>query len=239
MSRTDIAGAIDYSETPYLDFTRSDGPSIWSRLPEEALQHAEQSIIRILCSCQIHPKLIEIMIDVAHFSQAILSWRSNPSMDVDFKALSEDMYWIEYRLLLFPTTLGGLEERDIEAACRLGALLYMKTLLEEFPHSATGPSLLLKQLQESLGKITIIESLSSLLLWLSLIGAALSKYDMRIWFMGLLEELTINFRIPSFRDHELEMSSVIGLQEVLGSSVERIWVEVTEALRTRVTLLQL
>jgi hypothetical protein len=42
------------------------------------------------------------MIDVAHFFQAVVSWRSNPSMDVDFKALSEDMHWIEYPFTPIP-----------------------------------------------------------------------------------------------------------------------------------------
>jgi hypothetical protein len=50
--------------------------------------------------------------------------------------------------------------------------------------------------------------------------------------------LTIDFQITSFRDYELEMNRVIGL-EVLGSSVENIWKDVSEALRTRATLLQL
>jgi hypothetical protein len=114
------------------------------------------------------------MIDVAHFSQAIVSWRSNPSMDVDFKALSEDMHWIEYRLLLFPTRLGGLEERDIVEACPLGALLYMKTLFEEFPDSATGPSLLWKQLQGITAnnydrRIAIFVASLALSLWCSVV----------------------------------------------------------------------
>lgn len=180
------------------------------------------------------------MVDVAHFSQAILSWRTEPSTNLDPRALSEDMYWIEYRLLLYPTTLqDGLEEWKIDKACRIGALLYMKALLEEFPHSATGPSILLKQLRESLQNITVLDSLSSLLVWLSVVGTAMSKSDMRVWFMGLLTELTVNLRISSFRDHELEMSRVIGLEEVLGSSVEKLWVEATEALRARVTFLQI
>jgi hypothetical protein len=241
MTRTDISGAIDYSETPHLDFIRSGSPFIWSGLPKHDLENAEHDINRILSSCRVHPRLIEIMVDVAHFSQAVqatLIWRTDPSLNVDLKALSEDMYWIEYRLLLFPTTHGRLAVGCVDEACRLGALLYLKALLEEFPHSATGPSVLLKQLQESLRNITINESLSPLLLWLSLIGAALSKSQVKIWFTGMLKQLTIDFQITSFRDYELEMNRVIGL-EVLGSSVENIWKDVSEALRTRATLLQL
>jgi hypothetical protein len=239
MTRTDIAGAIDYSETPHLDFVRSDSPFIWSGLPKHDLENVERDINRILSSCRVHSRLIEIMVDVAHFSQATLMWRTDNSLNLDLKALSEDMYWIEYRLLLFPTTHGRLAVGCVDEACRLGALLYLKALLEEFPHSATGPSVLLKQLQESLRNITINESLSPLLLWLSLIGAALSKSQVRIWFTGMLEQLTIDFQVTSFRDHELEMNRVIGLEAVLGSSVDNIWKDVWEAMRTRVTLLQL
>jgi hypothetical protein len=159
---------------------------------------------------------------------------------MDFKALTEDMYGIEYRLLLFPTTsLGGMEERPIDKACRTGALLYMKALLDEFPHSVTGQSILLKQLLESLRDITVLDVNSPLLLWLSLIGAALSKSESRVRFMDLLTQLSTNFRLSSFRDQELEMSRVMGLEEVLGRSLEQRWTEVKETLRTRAILLQL
>lgn len=237
-NRTDVTGAIDYSEIPHLDFVRSDSPPIWSKLPEHNIQHAAQDVIRILSPCQLRPRLVYIMVDVAHFSQAVQSWRSDPSMIFDPQALSEDKYWIEYRLLLFPTTLGGFQDIGIGEACRLGALLYMKALLEEFPHSVTGPSVLLNKLQESLRNIKIVEPLSPLLFWLSVIGAALSKSEMRSWFISLLEQLTIDFRILSFRDHDLEMSRVIGLEAVFGTTVENIWLEVTAAVQTRETLLQ-
>jgi hypothetical protein len=145
------------------------------------------------------------------------------------------MYWIEYRLLSFPATSpGAAGEWEIDKACRLGALLYMKALLDEFPHSVTGPSILLKQLQESLRRIVVLESTSPLILWLSIIGAALSKSEGRVWFVGLLTEMTIMSQISSFHNQEVEISKWLGLEEVLGDSVEKLWMEVTETLRTRV-----
>jgi hypothetical protein len=193
---------------------------------------------QIMASYQVHPALIDIVVDVAHFSQAIISWRSDPKSTIKIETVSEDMYWIEYRLLLFSATHGD-PASSIDEACRMGSLLYMKTLLQEFPHSASGPYVLLTRLQASLQEIPITKSLSPLLMWLSLIGAALSKIAQRSYFMGLLEHFALEFHIPSFQDTDLEMSKLMGLEQVLGASLERIWAAVTETLQQRAILLQL
>lgn len=225
---SDITGTIDYAATPYLDFHRSKRPSIWSTLPVQKLQTAQRNITRLLTACQVLPDLIAIMAELAHFSQAVQFARSESSILYDPAAFSEDMYWIEYKLLSFPTTLPEIsEERGIDKACRLGALLYMKAILEEFPHSATGSSILLKQLQESLYKISAVESYAPLLLWLSLVGAALSKTGLdRTWFVAHLAQLTTSVRISSFDDVELAMSRVLCIQKVFGRSFKKLWEEV-------------
>lgn len=238
MIRSDIAGALDYSATPYLYFDRSNHPPIWSTLPEHDMQCTRRDVNRILSGCLVHPSLISTIVDVAHFSKALLLETADFSTRFDPAQLSEDMYWIEYRLLSFPTTSSRASgERDIDKASRLGALLYMKALLDAFPHSATGPSILLKQLQESLRTIALLESTSSLRIWLSVIGAAFSKSQTRLWFVNLLVEITRRSQISSFHDQELELSKVLSLDQVLGSSVEKLWVEVTEARQIQMTLL--
>lgn len=70
-------------------------------------------------------------------------------------------------------------ESVLDKASRIGALLFMKLILEEFPHySANGPSILLQQRQESLSTIdTAITTglMRQWLIWLLVIGAAHSK----------------------------------------------------------------
>ena len=237
LTRTDIAGAIDYSETPYLYFKRSDDPPVWSTIPHQILRSTERETRRILSDCLVCPILISTVTNVGYFSKALFAAELDSSILYDPARLSKDTYWIHYRLLSSQTSSpNASEERDIDRACRMGALLYMKCLLDEFPHSATGASILLKRLQESLQRVTILKPTTPLLLWLSIIGAALSKSDMRLWFVGFLAKTIVKTSITSFLDRELEMSKLLSLEQVLGSSVEKLWEDVSEAVRTGMTI---
>jgi hypothetical protein len=121
------------------------------------------------------------MTSLACFYQAIHHASSVSSMLLDPVAFSEDSHWIEYKLLAFPTTLpDGMQERTIDKACRLGALLYMKGTLQEFPHSVTKFSILLLQVQESLCQLEVTESLAPLQLWLCVMAAVLWEGQMRV-----------------------------------------------------------
>jgi hypothetical protein len=138
----------------------------------------------------IHAKLGAIMLNVVLFAQSI-KYASNAAIRFDPKEFSDDVYWIEYQLLTFPTSLSG-PETSIDNATRIGALLFMKGILQEFPHSTTGPSILLQKLQESLSAIDITEHNRQWLIWLSAIGALLSqpsKAMTRAWFVEKLAGL--------------------------------------------------
>ena len=64
------------------------------------------------------------------------------------------MYWIGHKFLSFPTILTeASQEREIDNAYRMRALLYMILILGEFSHSAAGACILLQRLQEYVGKI--------------------------------------------------------------------------------------
>lgn len=113
---------------------------------------------------------------------------------LDPKDFLNDIYWIEYELLSFPSSLEVSQESSIDKATRIGALLFMKSILEEFPHSTTGPLILLQQLQESLSTIdtaTTTKQTRQWLIWLFTIGAVHSKreYVIRTWFVEQLAGL--------------------------------------------------
>lgn len=195
---------------------------------------------RKLSGFLVHPNIISTMVDVVQFSKALLGSRADLSVQFDPAHLSEDMYWIEYRLLSFPTTSARQSgERDIDKTRRIGVLLYMKALLDAFPHSATGPSILLEGVQDSLRIIAALESTSPLRIWLSGISAAFSKSQTRFWFVNVLLETTYRSRFSSFHDQDLELSEALSLDHVLGSrgsSAETLWVEVGNAVQIRTTL---
>jgi len=137
------------------------------------------------------------------------------------------LYWLEYNFLTFATKLPkGVMETKIDKACRVGALLYMKAILQEFPHSTNGSSLLLGQLRECLTEISIQESTSPLLLWLCLVGGSLSKTEKRTWFVDYLIRIRDISLVPSFDDFEVDLSRMLGLRKVFGRAFESLWTEI-------------
>jgi hypothetical protein len=84
------------------------------------------------------------MTGLALFSQTIKSTKSEAQILLNPDTFSEDMHWIQYKLLSFPTSLlRDSKEQDIDRAYRIGGLLYMKAILEQLPCSATDSSILL------------------------------------------------------------------------------------------------
>jgi hypothetical protein len=200
------------------------------------LEAINAEVTRILTNCEIHPDLIAIMIALACFAQAIRSATPfNPKLELDPAACSEDMYWIEYRLLSFHSARPkACREKDIDRACRLGALIYIKATLTEFPHSKTGSSFLVEELQEVLQGLPFMQTHIPLLKWLCIIGAAVSKSsDRRKWFVGRLAKLVASSRITSSRDEDLDMTRVLGVRLVLGDSVDKVWESVMGVAKPR------
>ena len=225
---SDVTGAIDYAAMPYLNLERSKSPSIWSAFPKQKLQTIRKDVDQLLSPCGMRPDLVSVMTELAYFSLALRSMKSNSSLTLDLTAYSEDMYSIESKLLAFPSSsFGPSAESNVEKSCRLGSLIYIKAILEEFPHSKTGSSNLLKMLQESLHSIPKNETMAALLLWLSTIGASLSPTADRGYFICLLAELASTSEIISFDDEEMGMSKVLPLRDVFGSSLETLWGNVT------------
>ncbi len=230
LRRSDVTGAIDYAASPYLSYNRSKHPPPWSILPPHTLVTNQLTITGLLDSCNTHPSLTTTMVLLTHFSSAIQFARSSPigSVSIDPTAFAEDMYNLEYELLSFPTMLAlECQESDIDRACRLGALLYLKAILEEFPHSSTGSSVLASQLRETLQKITAVRKCSSMLIWLGMVGAVVTKTNKeRAWFVAFLAILKDGLGISDGEDAGMEFCRVLGMRKTFGRRVDQILDEV-------------
>lgn len=224
LQRSDVSGAIDYAAIPHLQIERSIHPAVWSNLPKHRLQTAKQGTRRILSACSISPGLIAVMTDLSYFTMALQSAKSDSSLSLDPASYSEDMYSIESGLLT-PATTGFADSQEchIDKACRMGGLLYIKAILEEFPQSKMGSSILLQKLKEAFQGMPREAAITPLLLWLCIIGAALSEFTDRVYYIGILAELTQRVGITSFNDSKIAMSKVFPLQPVFGSTLEKLW----------------
>ncbi|KAF7903198.1 uncharacterized protein EAF01_006247 [Botrytis porri] len=195
LRRSDITGAIDYAAEPYLYYKPRDHSeiSISKILPVHRKRTINSYIETSLARCGIHSNLRQTMQYLAIFYQSI-QFASSFKALLDPGDFLDDIYWIEYELLSFPLSLETDQESTIDKATRIGALLFMKSILEEYPHSSTGPSILLQQLQESLSTIdtaTTTEQTCQWLIWLFTIGAVHSQRDhiTRTWFVEQLAGL--------------------------------------------------
>lgn len=184
----------------------------------------------LLTKSQVHPALITTMTHLSHFSLAVQEARRRPKSDVMFdpNTFAEDLYWIEYKLLSFPQDLrADMTERTVEKACRIGALLYMKAILQEFPNSMTGSSILLIRLREALSGAAKDDLVMPVVVWVCTIGALLAKHDGKKWFVDRLREAS---GASTFDELAGDMSALLSLKIVFGDlEYECVWREIVNA----------
>ncbi|KAJ8060221.1 hypothetical protein OCU04_010564 [Sclerotinia nivalis] len=231
--RSDITGAIDYAAEPYLYYEpRSHSEiSISQILPPHRIHAINTCIATTFAKCEIHSNLMEIMQHLAIFYQSIQFAASSKTL-LEPRDFVNDIYWIEYELLSFPLSIGASQDSGINKATRIGALLFMKSIIQEFPHSVTGPSILLQQFQESLSTIVtakITEQSRQWLIWLFAIGAVYSKRERisRTWFveqlaglhMERLKDLLVDGQIHAEKtgeyEEELQLWEILELKNVI------------------------
>lgn len=166
------------------------------------------------------------MIDLAYFTLAINGIKTKRTSFFEPVMFSDDLQWIEHNLLSFPTTLPGkTSETSLDKAVRFGALLYTKSILQEFPNSRTGPSILLARLQESLSEIEISIFVTPLLAWLSLIGGVLSIGERRQWFVARLRMLRETNRVTSLEELAGGINRLLCLRNVFENVCEDVWLD--------------
>ncbi|KAK0102445.1 hypothetical protein ONS95_006064 [Cadophora gregata] len=201
--------------------------SIWSSLPLEILQKIATEMTELLTMSEVHPSLVTTLTNLAYFTIAIKENKSKRMGFLDPIIFTEDLHGIQHNLLSFSTLLPAFDNpaSKVDKALGFGALLYTKSILQEFPNSVTGPSILLARLQESLSEIEFSESVVPLLAWLSLIGGVLSTGEGREWFVARLRMLMATNRTTSFQELAGGMNRLLCLRNVFENAYEDSWLE--------------
>lgn len=139
--------------TPNFTFDRSDSPPLYASLESFGLKVSSWDFQAELVTCGLHPKLVTILAELHKFSQAI-AFALTESTPLDPIAFVDDSYLIRHGLLSFSTvSLTSWKQRHTAEALRLGALIYVKDLLREFPRSVIGMNILVQKLKDSLDPI--------------------------------------------------------------------------------------
>ncbi|KUJ18302.1 uncharacterized protein LY89DRAFT_781373 [Mollisia scopiformis] len=223
LRRSDITGAIDYATAPLLQFERHTAEPTWSIIPKSPLEDIKFELSNVLTRAEVDPEIINTMVELAYFTQVISLANSRTDIFLNPTTFSEDLYWIEHSLLSISKP--NSEERTINRACRLGALLYLKGILQEFPHSATGASILTNRLRDSLDEVYMTEDNVHLLAWLAMIGAMTAKNGDRTWFIIYSNQSTLLGGIQR-SDGALLMSRYLDLKTAFGSALDKTWNEI-------------
>ncbi|KAE9375541.1 hypothetical protein N431DRAFT_437034 [Stipitochalara longipes BDJ] len=239
LRRSDVTGAIDYGLVPYLELPPSPTPPIWSILPASTISQISSQMASLLSSHFIHPSLTQKLTLLSFFTRTLVFTRLNPNITLLPEAFSNDLYSLEHSLLSFPSTLLlPAHECALSASLRFSALIYLKAVLQEFPHSVNGPRILVEKVREGLSMMGVDEENEfgeegnkkmKLVTWVCVVCAAVSKGKSREWFLRKLTN--IGKRYDSGEQAQIE--GLLSLKSIFGEEcIAKVWEEVKTMSRT-------
>ena len=178
-----------------------------------------------------------MLTDLRHFSRAIEQTLLKPEARLDPKELIEACYSIQYQLLLTgpaqDVTDGGFVHDNDEQgnAFRLGAIIYMKEILQDFAFSLTGSRILVSKLKNSLSIVLVSQaspSSSTLLLWLLVMGGVASIKNCldKTLFVTHLVRLCGDLQIVEWKEVKERLESILWIGSVLDKAGEALWEEI-------------
>jgi hypothetical protein len=182
----------------------------------------------LLSPHDIQQSLIQVLTSLSLFIQTLNLPRSNPKMPLSPEAFSDDLYTLEHCLLSFPSTLPSpAHESAFSVALRFSALIYLKAVLQEFPHSVNGSRILLQKVREPLNLIWLSEDeekekKAALAAWMCVLCAAVAKSEVRDWFVEKLGILQVHYAACD----GLGMDRLLNLNAIFSQEcIENIWQE--------------
>lgn len=164
-----------------------------------------------------------------------------PEARLDPKEFIEAWYSIQYQLLsddqLDNESNGAFIHNNnaLQEAFRLGAILYLKEILQEFIFSAIGSGILVSRLRTSLESVLasqITPTSSSLLLWLLIVGGVASTTTTNnnsidhTFFIAHLVTLRREPWLDEWEDVKQRVQDVLWIGKVLNGAGKSLWEEV-------------
>jgi hypothetical protein len=182
----------------------------------------------LLSPHDIQQSLIHVLTSLSLFIQTLKLPRSDPQMPLSPEAFSDDLYTLEHCLLSFPSMLPSpAHESALLVGLRFSALIYLKAVLQEFPHSVNGSRILLQKVKEALKLIWLSrgeekEKKAALVAWMCVLCAAVANGEVRDWFVEKLRVLRMHYAAYD----GLGMDRLLNLNATFSKEcIENIWQE--------------
>jgi len=222
---------VDSVSAPQLPLiTRTQLP-IYSTIQSTRALLRSNDLLHTLSSSNFSTELRTTLLDLSHFSEAIDFAISRPGVSLHPRAFDEDIILIQHRLLSTP----NVADSELASACRLGALIYVKTLTREKPFSPSSS----KVVKSLLARIVKERRAAPLLLWLYFMGGIASQgLAARSWFTNkLLESVLLPGELLTWMSVKKALKKVLWIELIHEGPCKQLWNEI-EATRATTSIRQ-
>jgi hypothetical protein len=183
----DVWGATEHLCYPY--FSESSGLPY---LPSQDMNQlsAQTALLNSLDTLPLSPDLLNSLAYKHALSERISDVSSGSTLYTEAEQISlmKDTFSLRYSLVPSPSS-SPLNSGNayLDDVLRIGAILYLQTIPQEFPHAAVGPGNLVKTLRVFVFNVHMWSvKEGELVLWLLFMGAmCASKGPDRIWYIRL------------------------------------------------------
>jgi len=222
MASADLAGAVDFIANMHFPFTRSQRPSIYAALSLPQLNMLDDRLSALLMSYNLDNRLISVFTKLTRFSQAV-DFALTP-VPIEPLAFVADIFEIQSELLsnLEPDSY-ELDVLSLREALRMGALIFMKDIAQEYPLALLGSTNLVQRMKNALSSILDIKKYAPLRL-LFMGGISSKKSIDRVWFMAHLVKALP--KQSTWEDVRRALKSVLWIEKLQGDHCKNLWEEV-------------
>ena len=221
-----MEGAVDSVSPPQLPPIIRSQPPIFSMIQPIKALHLND-LLHILSSSDISQELRTTVLDLSRFSQALEYAFSRPGVLLHPRAFDEDVISIQHNLLSVP----GTTESALATACRLGALIYVKTLTRDKPFSPSTSNVVVQKLKNSLTRVAGEPRAAPLVLWLYFMGGIASRgLVLRPWFTNKLLEFVLSpGELLTWMSVKKALKKVLWIELIHEGSCKQLWDETETA----------
>jgi hypothetical protein len=222
--RADLFGSLDLAMKPRFQIINKIQPH--NQNLDRCLAEGFTTLKRCF---SFNRNLIATLADVQAFTDAKShAIHSNTIVDSDYadKVVSD----IRHRLLsLLSPQLHGSQQYYIEECCRLGALVYLKTIISEFPVLGVTYQVLVTKFESSLEQVNETEPDSlPLLLWMMFVGGmALGNDPKRSYFVNRMPRICVTLRLLEWEEAKAIFTQFWWIEALHRVPFQALWHEVS------------
>ncbi|KAK6383106.1 hypothetical protein LTS17_003776 [Exophiala oligosperma] len=219
--RGEVIGAVDTLSMPRLPRPPRSTESLYKAIkmtfPLDAI------LLSALVESDLTPNMFDLLIDLSLFAQT-LNYAAKTGVIIDSTAYEEDITCMQYDLLTFDMTGATI----VDSACRLAALAFGKSIMQETPFARTASMEISRQLQNILTTLRTECTRSDLLFWVQVMGALVSSQtDEKDWFRAHLRAF-VGQRVDlvTWTNAKVLLEALFWVDCLFDVQGERLWLEV-------------